>query len=381
VCAHVLHPRTSVPLTRTVACITLLPIVGNTSFLSNRLIAAIVSRLAGQMPAGWEVADASAAPRRAAVTPKGNPRLEIRGPGRTRGTVSVEARSHLEPREVELLAFTRRPSPERPVLIAAPFLSPRTRERLAARGFAYADLTGNVRLSLARPGLFIDTAGAARNPEPLARERTSLKGAKAGRLVRALCDVRPPTGLRALARRAGVDAGYASRVVDLLDRDTLITRTARGPITSVDWPALLRRWGEDYSPFQRPGAAWYLAARGLGAVTKGLAGLRLRYAISGSWAAAQFAPIAPTRLFLCYADDVAALAQELELRPADTAANVVLVTPRDPVVYERTAQRRGLTVAALSQVAVDLLTSPGRGPNEGEALIDWMRDHESIWRT
>ena len=368
-------------LTPTVARITLLPIMGNKAISSNILIAAIVSRLAGQVPAGWEVVQASAGPRRAAVTPGKDARLEIRGPGRTRGSVLVEARSQLEPREVDLLAFTRGPSSGRPVLIVAPFLSPRTRERLTARGFAYADLTGNVRLSLATPALFIDTTGAARNPEPLARERTSLKGAKAGRLVRALCDVRPPTGLRALARRAGVDAGYASRIMDLLDRGALITRTARGPITSVDWPALLRRWAEDYSPFQRPAATWYLAARGLGAVTEGLKGLRLRYVISGSWAAAQFAPVAATRLFLCYADDVAALARELDLRPADTGANVVLVTPRDPVVYERTVQKRGLTVAALSQVVVDLLTSPGRGPSEGEALINWMRGHESAWRT
>jgi hypothetical protein len=280
--------------------------MGNRAFQGNALIRAVVSRLEGQVPPGWTVAQASVGPRRGTVTP----------------------------------------------------------------GKA-------VRLSLAKPALFIDTAGAARDPEPLARERTSLKGAKAGRLVWALCDLRPPTGLRELARRAGVDAGYASRVVDLLDRDALITRTARGLITGVDWPGLLRRWAEDYSPFRRPGATWYLAARGIGAVTEGLKGLRLRYALSGSWAAAQ---VAPTRLFLCYADDVAALAQDLELRPADSGANVVLVTPRDPVVFERTLQKRGLTIAALSQVAADLLTSPGRGPREAEALMDWMRDHESAWR-
>ena len=314
------------------------------------------------------------------MTPGKTVHLEIRGPGGTRGKVRVEARSQLEPREVDPLALTCRPSFEEPVLIAAPYLSPRTRERLVARGFAYADLTGNVRLSLSAPALFIDTSGATQNPEPLARERTSLKGAKAGRLVRTLCDVRPPTGLRDLARRAGVDAGYASRVIDLLDRDALITRTPRGPITSVDWPALLRRWAQDYSPFQRPGATWYLAARGLGAVTQGLKGQRVRYAISGSWAAAQFAPVAPTRLLLCYADDVPALAGELDLRPASTAANIVLVVPRDPVVYERTVQKHELTIAALTQVVVDLLTSPGRGPNEAEALMDWMRDHESVWR-
>jgi hypothetical protein len=50
-------------------------------------------------------------------------------------------------------------------------------------------------------------------------------------------------------------------------------------------------------------------------------------------------------------------------------------------VYERTSQKKGVTVAAVSQAAVDLLTSPGRGPNEGDALIEWMRDNEDVWRT
>lgn len=352
----------------------------NSSIQGNMLIRAVVSRLDGRLPSGWAVVQASARVGRRAG-PAGKARhLEIRGPGRSRGTVRVEARSQFEPREADLLAQASPPSAETPVLVAAPFLTPRTQERLVARGFAYADLTGNVRLSLAAPPLFIETTGASRNPEPLARDRRSLKGAKAGRLVRALCDARPPTGLRELGRRAGVDAGYASRVVDLLDREALVTRTGRGPITGVDWRALLRRWAEDYSPFRRPGTTWYLAARGLEAVAEGLKGLRLRYAISGSWAAGQFAPTAATRLLLCYVDDVEGLARELDLRPADTGANVVLVTPRDPVVYERTRQKRGLIVAALSQVAVDLLTSPGRGPSEAEALMDWMRDHESAWR-
>ena len=46
----------------------------------------------------------------------------------------------------------------------------------------------------------------------------------------------------------------------------------------------------------------------------------------------------------------------------------------------RTWQRDGLTYAAPAQVAADLLTSPGRGPAEGEALIEWMAQNEGAWR-
>ena len=55
--------------------------------------------------------------------------------------------------------------------------------------------------------------------------------------------------------------------------------------------------------------------------------------------------------------------------------------PFDPVIFERTSQKKGVTVAAMSQIAADLLTSPGRGPNEAEALIEWMGEHENVWRS
>jgi hypothetical protein len=74
------------------------------------------------------------------------------------------------------------------------------------------------------------------------------------------------------------------------------------------------------------------------------------------------------------------LADELDLRPTDSAANVALARPFDPVVYERTLEKKGITVAAPSQVVADLLTSPGRGPNEAEAFIAWMRGNEDAWR-
>lgn len=47
---------------------------------------------------------------------------------------------------------------------------------------------------------------------------------------------------------------------------------------------------------------------------------------------------------------------------------------------ERTSVKKGITIAALSQIAVDLMTSPGRGPNEAEALMQWMLENEDAWR-
>ena len=352
----------------------------NSRVIGNELVTQVGQLLQERLPAGWDSSILKPAKAVRAASARLDVALSVRRRGAATGTVRMGAQTRVEPKDVDYLAATFQPTPERPVLIAAPFLSQRTQERLRSRGFAYADLTGNVRLTLTEPGLFIETTGARENPAPSSRARKSLKGAKAGRIVRALCDFRPPIGLRALAKRAGVDPGYASRVVDLLDREALLTRTPRGPITAVEWQALLKRWSQEYSPFRRRGAAMYLAARGIPAVIERLKKTNAAYAVTGSWAAAEVAPVAAPRLLVVYIDQPANVENALDLRPADAGANVAILAPFDDVVFERTSKKSGVTIAAVSQVAADLLTSPGRGPNEAEALMQWMQEHEDAWR-
>ncbi len=124
----------------------------------------------------------------------------------------------------------------------------------------------------------------------------------------------------------------------------------------------------------------YLAPRGIPAVVERLKNTTTRYAVTGSWAAAQVAPVAPPRLLLLYVDRPTAVERDVDLRPTEAGANVALLTPFDAVVFERTSEKGSITIAALNQVAADLLTSPGRGPNEAEALMTWMSEHEDAWR-
>ena len=75
------------------------------------------------------------------------------------------------------------------------------------------------------------------------------------------------------------------------------------------------------------------------------------------------------------------LADELELLPAEAGADTVLVRPENDVVFARATPDNGMAWAAPSQVAIDCLAGTGRMPSEGEALIGWMREHESEWRS
>jgi hypothetical protein len=97
-------------------------------------------------------------------------------------------------------------------------------------------------------------------------------------------------------------------------------------------------------------------------------------------AASSRVPITVPRLMTLYVGNMQQAETALGLRAAERGANVVLAEPFDPVVFEQLRKVDDVWHAALSQVAVDLLTGPGRSPSEGEALLQWMMDHEEEWR-
>jgi hypothetical protein len=115
--------------------------MGNCTISDNIIIQRVVERLAAHLPPGWRVGEGPSRARQIDAV------LKISGPATNAGCVLVEAKTRLEPRDVDYLSAMVRPTLDQHVLIIAPFLSPRTQARLTAGGFGYADLTGNVRLS------------------------------------------------------------------------------------------------------------------------------------------------------------------------------------------------------------------------------------------
>ncbi|HET8535610.1 MAG TPA: hypothetical protein VFL73_00400 [Solirubrobacteraceae bacterium] len=312
--------------------------------------------------------------------------LSLRGPDGSEGSFSVAAKTTINTRDVPALLDSMRrmldkTTDEPNLLVIARYLAPRTRDRLREASASFADATGNLRLASARPAVFIEGAGASsdpwRGPE---RQTKTLKGRPAAKIVRALVDFRPPYGVRELSKISGASLGSTYRVVDFLDREALIRRDDKGAVVDVDWPALLSRWAEDYE-FQRSNQVTSAfeprgTPRLLDALSSGVAG---RYAVTGSAAAARVAPVAETRLTLLFAEDPAGLLEELDLRSSGPP-NVLVARPFDDVVFDRTIEDGGLVYTAFSQAAADLLTSPGRGPAEAEALISWMKGNEDVWR-
>ena len=341
--------------------------------------------LQDRLPSAWRLTLLEIEPRRGPDAV-----LELLAPDGRRATLLLEIKSRLDPADVPRLLdqaeswVSLGPTGETPasLLLAAPYLSERTRGRLQQKDVNYIDPTGNVLLRLDNPAVFVSTQGAARNPIKSSRPTRSLRGAKAAQVVRTLVDIRPPLGVRQIADIARTDPGNVSRLLELLEREALIRRSPEGGVQDVAWDELLEAWSRDYSLTRSNRVRLYLDARGTNNFLRGLRTLprNLRYAVTGSFAAARLAPVAPAKLAVAYVDDAAAAADELGLLPAESGANVTLVEPRGEFPYERAVDDGDLVYVAPSQAVVDLLTGPGRNPAEADELLSWMRRNEDVWR-
>jgi hypothetical protein len=313
--------------------------------------------------------------------------VTLEAPDGSRVTLLFEAKRALGSRDVpkvldEIRSRAAAKVPGALPVLVARYLSPAVRERLEREDASYADATGNRRLSLNRPALFVRNVGADRDPwRRPGRPRGTLKGAPASRVVRWLVDFAPPYTVLQVAKGSEASTGATYRVVQFLEEEALLSREPRGSITEVRWRALIERWSRDYGTRRDEWIESLLFPRGIERLVDTLRDNDdLGYVLTGSLAARDLAPHAATRFAMLYATDVDAVIERLGLRRVDTGANVILAPDFEEVGFVRARQRDGLRMAAPSQVAADLLTGPGRSPSEGAALLDWMEAHEHEWR-
>lgn len=338
---------------------------------AQEVLRAALSLLRERLPADWDVRE-----DRAGRGPS-DLLLHLRSPDRVETAVIVAARTTLESRDVATvsaqLADAVGAAPGSTGMVVARYLASSVRERLAGAGLSYADASGNIRVRIDRPALFVSDRGVDKDPwRGPGRPRGTLNGAPAARVVRALLDFPDPWRIRRLVNVAGASTGSVYRVVDFLESESIVTRSPGGELVVPDWAALLRRWSQDYQFARANTVTRWVAPRGienfLGRVRDGS---DEGYAMTGSVAANFWAPYAPARSAMVYTASPRQAAEEWGLRETDTGANVVLAEPVFEVQVERTMMVDGLVLAAPTQVAADLLTGPGRSPSEAEALIEW----------
>lgn len=346
-----------------------------------------VATLRERIPASWSVDTQGPDGRE---TDEGvDATVRLRAPDGQDVTLLIQAKRLINTRDVMLVleplrrAASRRGSDEQVVsVLAARYLPPATRERIAEAGAGYVDATGNLLIVAERPAVFLADRGADRDPwRGPGRPRGTLQGLPAARVVRALVDYAPPYTVPELSERAGASTGATYRVVEFLEEEGLIERRRYAPISDVRWRKLLMRWSQDYGFAQSNTVETFLEPKGLTFLAERLSALPdLAYVVTGTLAAERVAAYAPARLATLYVRDLSATAQALDLRRTESGANVALASGKYEMAFDRAEMVDGVRVAALSQVAVDLLTGPGRNPSEATALLDWMEADESRWR-
>lgn len=316
--------------------------------------------------------------------------LQVTAPDGAEATILVEAKRRVEPRDLSSVFAQLREYSDAigsgSAVLVAPFVSPATREALAAAGVGWFDATGNLRLRTDKPALYVDRLGADRNPfaDPEDRRLRSLRGPAAARIVRALCEIELPLGVRSLADRAGVSIGSSARVLELLDREALIERTGRGQIASIRKWSLLRRWTEDYHLMTSNEVEAMLDPRGPEHLVAALRSSGADHVVSGSVAARAYlpdgtVPVVPLTTLIVHTERPADLVHLARLRSADRGANVFVVRPFDEVILSGARRVDGLACAAPPQVVADLLTGPGRSSEEAEQLVRHLADLDQGW--
>lgn len=268
-------------------------------------------------------------------------------------------------------------------LVVAPYIPPLMQERLSKLAINFADTTGNLRIQLDDPLIVLRQVGATSDPwRGPGRPPGNMKGRAAASVARALADFEVSgVPVTALASIAHASIGPTYRVLSYLQEAGALARESRGPVRDVNWRQVLELWAKDYSFVRDNDLRRFVAARGIDVIPGRLADrLDTGYAITGSLAAQKYAPYAPARAAMIYADNIDSVAEELGLVEIDTGANVLLATPRFAVVFERTRRIDGAIYAAPSQVVVDLMQAAGRGPAEAENLFSWMELNPDAWR-
>lgn len=287
-------------------------------------------------------------------------------PGRLR-----EGLRHLR-EETLLSSKNKRSKPSYPVL-ASTFLSPRVREICLEEKVGYVDLAGNYHLEL-NP-LYLEKI-VDKNPFPARGRPASLFSPISSRIIRVLLEEpKRSWRLSELARVSQVSLGQSSGVTRRLMDEEYVTKEADG--LRVKQPAkLLEAWREQNPMRLNDSVAYYSfeqqPERLMTTVAQLARANRWPYAMTSFAAASLIAPfvrgIVTTSWYVSDGAAVETWVKALDLRPAESGANVLLLVPYNSGVFYRSREINGITVVGNVQLYLDLSSSPSRGMEQAEFL-------------
>jgi len=247
-------------------------------------------------------------------------------------------------------------------LLVVPFAGNAARAAADRERVGWVDLAGNAMIRAS--SVFIHVDGRA-NPEPK-RGRPLDPFAPRARRVAACLVANPARDFtqRELANEAGLDEGRTSRVVRGLVESGYVERTRDRRVRLVRRDQLIDAY-RDARPFEKePVMRGNVAARSNDAAVRSLRELledsRIPFAATGLLGAHAYLGRPAPKLATFYVERIptdGALALAGFQRD-EARANVLLVVPRDSMVFERSTTVNGLDCAPALDVLADLASHP-----------------------
>ena len=263
--------------------------------------------------------------------------------------------------------FTNEPIP----LLIVPYMGKEGQERCAQAQLAWLDLSGNARI--VAPNLFYQNVG---NPSCFRRpgRPESAFGPRGSRITRRLL-MDPSVALRqrTLASDISLDEGHTSRIVGKLIETGLVERTKEG-VMVVDADLLLDAWAADYQ-FDRhhiirghiPAFEGYPLTRFLAGTLSEAGEPYAATALPAAWLWTHYARFRLSTMYVARLPSKG-LKNDLDFREEAKGANVWLVVPNDPGVFDGAELVDGIHVVHPLQAYLDLKDHPEATPEAGAEL-------------
>ena len=255
-------------------------------------------------------------------------------------------------------------------LFIVPAISERSRKICEYNDVGYIDLQGNAFVKF--EGVFIKTT--ATNKEVRKRGRTkSLFAPVSTRLIRVLlAEPQRSWKLQELTKVAHLSLGQTHKVKqELLDQEFIDSVRGKG-LFLKDASGLLNAWQQKYD-FEKNVAIPLFSLDKIPVIEEKIrqycASRKIGYAFTLFSGASKLAPFVRYNVVAFYfAGDQEELQRELNLKPVDSGANILLLSPYDEGVWYRLQENQGCKIVSTIQLYLDLFSYGGRGREQAEFI-------------
>lgn len=266
-------------------------------------------------------------------------------------------------------------------VICVPFMGAAGRTVCEEAGIGWFDLSGNGWIM--GQGLHVRVEGRPNRFKVRGRP-SDIFAPKSSRIARWLL-IHPGKSFpqRALARAAGMDEGFVSRIVSRMVKEGLIRRDESGNLLAQDPAALMEAWRESYRIRAHAWLRGHIAARTGEETLQRLAAAcqnrGIAYAATGlgaAWLYTHFAAYRTASLYLNEAPSPSWLS-EINFQEDPRGGNVWLIEPKDEGVFHGAGEVAGIRCVHPVQIYLDLKDHPERSAEAAEQL----RKDFLNWRT